>query len=98
MLKIRAWEDNEEKIIPISNITGTVKKDRLIVDIDQPLLLNPVIILPYTPQTYGELVHVNGLLMAEGSNCDYTISGNVITFNVGILPKAGHVQINYTYE
>lgn len=98
MLKIKAWDDNKEVVIPISDITGSVQRDRVIIELTQELRDNPVVTLPYSPQTYGETIYVNGIAMTEGSQYDYTIVLNVITFNVGILPKKGHILINYTYE
>lgn len=98
MLKIRAWDNSKEVIIAVDDITGSIKKGRKIVEIDQALRDNPIITLDDYPLSFSELVVLNGMVMTEGSNYDYTINLNVVTFNVGILPKKGHILINYNYK
>lgn len=98
MIKIKAWEDSRELLIPISQITNTVQRGREVYDINQALLDTPIITLSEYPLVNGETIVVNGLTLTEGSQYDYTIALNILTFNVGILPKQGHVLINYIYE
>ena len=54
-----------------------------------------IVTLAFTPQPFSEVVVVDGLVMAEGSNYDYVLVNNVITFNIGVLPSDGHVLVNY---
>jgi len=94
-LKVKAWENGQEKIIPLSDITGSVTRDRQIFDI--AAIIGDEVTLTYAPQSLSEMVAVNGLIMTEGASYDYTISGAVITFNGGVLTQTGHVLINYSY-
>lgn len=96
-IKIRAFENGKEKIIPIDKILERETRARLVVDIDTNLLTAREVELIHSPVNLTENVYVNGQLLAEGSNYDYTISGKKIIFNVGILPRKGHILINYKY-
>ena len=95
MIKIRAFENNEEKLIPISQITGSITRGREVFDITN--IINDEITLANTPLALSEMVVVNGLVMTEGTSYDYVVSGNTITFNGGVLTQTGHVLINYSY-
>lgn len=96
VLKVRAFENNEEKIIPISDITGTINRAREIFDVSA--IVAEEITLSFSPLEYSEMVVLNGLVMTNDIACDYTLAGNVITFNSGVLTNSGHVLINYSYN
>jgi len=96
VLKVRAWDSNSEVIIPVSDITGSVVRNREIFDIPNDVS-GSTITLAFAPQQYSESVILNGLVMAEGPSYDYTISGNVITFNGLVLTNSGHILVNYSY-
>lgn len=94
VLKVRAFENNEEKLIPLSAIsTGVRNRER----IDVTTIVGNAITLAFTPLTSSEFVALNGLFLTDGATYDYTISGNIITFNGGVLTQTGHVLINYSY-
>lgn len=94
--KVRAFEGNTEKLIPISDITGTIQRDRLKIDIAN--IVNNQITLNFTPLANSEFVFVNGLAMTDGATYDYTLVGAIITFNSGVLTATGNVLINYSHN
>jgi len=97
VLKVRAFEGNSEKIIPLDLITGSIVRDREIFNIPANIQIGDIITLGFTPIQFSETVIVNGLVMTEGASYDYTISGNTITFNGGVLTQTGHILVNYSY-
>ena len=94
--KIRAFEGNTEKLIPISDITGTIQRDRVKVDIAS--IVGNQVTLNFVPLPNSEFVFVNGLAMTNGAAYDYTLVGAVITFNSGVLTATGNVLINYSHN
>ena len=95
VLKVKAWENNKEKIIPLSDITGSVTRGRDIFDISS--ISGDQISLAFAPLEYSEIVVVNGLIMTEGAGYDYEITGTTVNFNGGVLTQTGHVLVNYSY-
>ena len=96
MLKVRAFENNNEKIIPISDITGSVNRERHIFNIPADIV-GDTITLDFTPLINSEVIFLNGLAMTEGATYDYTRIGAVVTFNHSVLTNSGHVLVNYSY-
>lgn len=96
VLKVRAFEGNEEKIIPISDITGSVNRGRQIFEIPGDLTGNDAT-LDFPPLVNSERVVLNGMELTEGASYDYTRVGSVVTFNNGVLTVSGHILINYSY-
>ena len=95
MLKVKAWENNKEKIIPLSDITGSVTRGRERFLIEN--IVGDEINLTFAPLEFSESVVVNGLVMDEGAGEDYVLSGTTINFNGGVLTQTGKVLINYSY-
>ena len=94
-LKVRAFSNNEERLIPISDITGSVQRARDIFEISA--IVGMSVTLGFVPLPLSETVVLNGLVMTEGANYDYVLTGKTITFNSGVLTQTGHVLINYSY-
>ena len=57
---------------------------------------NTNVVLANTPISNTERVYVNGVRQAPGSNNDYTISGNTISFKYS-LDSADTVLVDYDY-
>ena len=93
--KVRVFENNVEKLVPFSAIVGSVTRGRERIDITT--VVANTVTLPNVPQPLSETVFVNGLAMTDGATCDYTIVGNTITFNSGVLTQTGNILINYSY-
>ena len=83
-----------------SNVSGITVKDALNTlnsggssitfkrDIFPPATLNQTeFTLTATPALNSETVNVNGLIAYPGSNNDYVLSGDTITFNYGLEPN-----------
>ena len=96
VLKIRAWENNQEKVIPIADITGTINRAREVHEIAD--IVGDEITLSFVPLTYSDMIYLNGMMLTEGADYDYTLTGNVVSFNAGVLTQTGHVLINYSYQ
>lgn len=57
-----------------------------------------VFTLTFTPLTNSQHVFYNGLALAPGVTEDYTISGNVVTLNAGIvLTNGDKILVTYSY-
>lgn len=94
MIKIKAWQDSREIIINVADlITLGQLRRRHMVKVED--MVNSTIELDYQPLELSEEVYVNGLMMSNGVDLDYTLSGNLVTFNVGVLTQSGNVLINY---
>lgn len=60
--------------------------------------LDHTITLSHTPVINSEIISLNGLVLKLGASNDYTISGNVITINVGVTLTVGdEIMIVYAY-
>jgi len=96
VLKVRAFDVDGEKVIPISTIVGAVKLGREIFEMGD--IVSDTITLLLPPHTNSETVIVNGLVMTEGATYDYTLLNDTLTFNGGVLTQTGHVLINYSHN
>jgi hypothetical protein len=54
--------------------------------------------LPDTPATDSLFVFLNGLYLSEGVGCDYTLSGQVITWNPSYTLYAGSDLLTARYQ
>lgn len=56
------------------------------------------IVLSNTPVSYSEIVIWNGLVLRPGALNDYTISGNTVTLNAGVILTIGdEIEVVYAY-
>ena len=95
-LKIKAWENSREKLIPLDEVTSVIRKDLKVVKLEN--ITNNKITLDYTPLEHSERVVLSGLELTIGVEYDYTIQGMDIIFNSGVLWQAqGHVKVYYEH-
>jgi len=67
-------------------------------DIFHPSGPGNVFTLTFTPIANSQAVFYNGLALAPGATEDYTISGNVVTLNAGIvLTNGDKILVTYSY-
>lgn len=93
-LKIKAWEDSKEKVISINElIAAGLQRRRRTYQMGD--ISNDTILLEYLPIAYTERLVLNGLELTDGVEYDYTMDGQLITFNNGVLTQTGHITINY---
>ena len=93
-IKIKAWEDSREVVISVNDLGQLGKKARRTV-IEVGDIVNNTVTLAFEPLTLEERVIYKGLEMTAGLDYDYTISGQDVIFNGGVLGLRGHVTINY---
>lgn len=66
---------------PLDTSTATGGKTQEVFDVDATIAATKIITLSSTPVAGSEDVYINGVLATHGATRDYTITGNVITFN-----------------
>ena len=81
-----------------TTVTPTVqtKYEREIFEIPTDIVADQITLIE-TPILKSEVVILNGLVLTEGANCDYTYIGNVISFNTDVLTADGMVRVDYAF-
>jgi len=92
-LKVKAWENSREKFITLTDIVSAVKNRREVFECST--IVNSTVTLTYEPLTNTDMVILNGQILTDGVNYDYTVSGYDIVFNNGVLTTVGHVKVDY---
>ena len=97
--KLRIFDSNlkREKLINFDNVLARNSRKTEVHEIDLALRTSKEIVLEEHPIVDSETVVINGLVMTEGVDYDYTFTTNVLTFNNLVLPARGHVRIRYEY-
>lgn len=67
------------------------------IDVATQIINGNQAVLAHTPIENSETVALNGQVLTDGASYDYTISGNVLTFNSGVLTPTGLLRIVYNY-
>jgi len=60
-------------------------------------IVNSRITLLFEPTENSQFVILNGSVLTNGVNYDYTISGKEVVFNTNVLTTTGHVLVKYSY-
>ena len=61
------------------------------------VITNQKIELLFAPTENSQFVVLNGSVLTNGVNYDYTISGKEVVFNNNVLTTTGHVLVKYSY-
>ncbi len=65
---------------------------------DVASIVDDIIELVKEPVNNSQFVFLNGVFMTNGANFDYVLTGNIITFNSGVLTNSGHVTVKYSFS
>ena len=93
-IRIQGIEDSRKVYISLSDIVaGAQTRRREIIDVTS--IVQQEHELLYMPLDLSETVVHNGLVLTDGVEYDYVLSGKTITFNNDVLTPTGHILINY---